>query len=362
MNPKQRLSGVDLFRGIAAFAVVILHSDEVIDRFPEGWPLVLKFSAFAVPFFLATSFYLMVEKLYDEHFHSMQWTKRLSRLLVPYAFWSILYLGIRISRHLLKHQAEKIQSLFENWPGLIFLGRSEFHLYFIPLLIIGIFVIISTESLIRNRLNLSLSLLLLLLSLVSYHLYGFFLDSSSPNFIFLGTTAIQCSGTQKNGCEPLIYSLKIIGFLVRCLPYITAAIVLNHSAIKSRVFELKANGLIVFLIAFIVFNTFPLSWLPKVIIELSKGYITLVLAIIASKYIHGISTISSLGRCSFGIYLMHLLILQFLWSSLQKIGVDFNHISFLMLMTTVIFTFTISWLATFFLMKQKRISSLIFGS
>jgi peptidoglycan/LPS O-acetylase OafA/YrhL len=362
MSQESRIIGIDLFRGIAAFAVVILHSDEVIEHLPEGWSFILNFSAFAVPFFLATSFYLMVGRLYNSPSQPIQWTKRLSRLLIPYAFWSIFYLGIKISRHLLKHQIGKVQTLLENWPGLIFLGQSEFHLYFIPLLISGILVVILTESLIRKQIKLSLSLFLLFFSLIIYQLYSSFLDASSSSFIFSSTIINQSSDIQKNAYSALIYILKIMGFLFRCLPYVVAALVLNNSTIKNRLLNLRVTDILISLAAFAILNALPSALIPKVLGELLRGYSTLILALGASNYIRGNSIVSSLGSCSFGIYLMHLLILQILWSFFQKIGMNFEKISFLLLMMTVILTFAISWLATFTLMKQKKVSSLIFGA
>ena len=156
MNVTQRIDGIDLFRGIAAFAVVILHSDEVIKVAPQGWPFVLSFSAFAVPFFLATSFYLLIDKI-SHSSQLIKWSDRFSRLLIPYVFWSAVYLGIKILQFLLKKQPHKIHLLLEKWPELIFLGQSGFHLYFIPLLISGILLVAAGKSFLRSRPGLSLS-------------------------------------------------------------------------------------------------------------------------------------------------------------------------------------------------------------
>ena len=87
---KTRLTGVDLFRGIAVLAVIILHSDEGISTSPQGWETILEFSGFAVPFFLAASFYLAFTKIYVNKGNFVL-KERLVRLLTPYLFWTIFF-------------------------------------------------------------------------------------------------------------------------------------------------------------------------------------------------------------------------------------------------------------------------------
>jgi peptidoglycan/LPS O-acetylase OafA/YrhL len=356
MSVTQRIDGIDLFRGIAAFAVVILHSDEVIKVAPQGWLFYLNFSAFAVPFFLATSFYLLVDKLGNSS-KSIKWPDRFSRLLIPYVFWSAVYLGIKILQFSLKKQPHKIQLLLEKWPELVFLGQSEFHLYFIPLLISGILLIVAGESFLRSRPSLPLSIFLFF---IFFSTYSFYISFDFANVRWLEET-VKFKVVE---LDPDILKLftKILGFFLRCSSYITAALIFSRLTIKDKLLNSKFPGFLVCLILFIAVNSFSDFGLTKVAEELLKGYISLALAFTSSIYIHNNSVISSLGRCSFGIYLMHLVFLQTFWSGANKIGFNFEKPSLMALSFSVIFVYLMSWSLTDLLMKKKKISKIMFGA
>ncbi|NEP20384.1 MAG: acyltransferase, partial [Leptolyngbya sp. SIO4C1] len=87
----KRLIGVDLFRGLSIFCVVLMHSDEGMKSTTSFWLEIIDFVAFAVPFFIATSFYLSVDKL-KSNLKPYPLQDRLKRLFTPYIFWSIFYL------------------------------------------------------------------------------------------------------------------------------------------------------------------------------------------------------------------------------------------------------------------------------
>lgn len=83
MEQKPRLIGIDLLRGIAIYAVVILHLDEVILERHPSWTVITQFASFAVPFFLAASFYLSGDRLYvSDRPYNLE--LRLARVLVSY--------------------------------------------------------------------------------------------------------------------------------------------------------------------------------------------------------------------------------------------------------------------------------------
>jgi surface polysaccharide O-acyltransferase-like enzyme len=229
-SKKQRLVGLDLFRAIAAFAVVILHSDEGISVQPSGWSGILNFSGFAVPFFLAAAFYLLMRKICEEQ-KPIAWKPRLSRLLIPYGVWSLIYLGQNILRFIAKHQPEKLQGLADNSLGLIFLGQSAFHLYFIPLLVTGLLLVWAIEPLLRKRFSLLTQIGFVVASLIVYQSYRLFVASLTAEV-----------------------ALTVAGYAMRCLPYIAIALLLNHATIRDRLLKLNGKDALLLLLAFGVIN------------------------------------------------------------------------------------------------------------
>ncbi|HEY9603277.1 MAG TPA: acyltransferase family protein [Allocoleopsis sp.] len=132
-----RLTRLDLCRGIAIYAVVVQNSGDETWAEVGYWAAALRsFCSFAVPFFLATSFYLMVRKLYiNKTKYSL--ISRMQRLLIPYIFWSALYLFLKSARFLLLNESDDLRKLFLDPISLIFIGGSSVQLYFLPLLLAG---------------------------------------------------------------------------------------------------------------------------------------------------------------------------------------------------------------------------------
>jgi fucose 4-O-acetylase-like acetyltransferase len=105
---------------------------------PVGYG-VLEFRAFfdfAVPFFLATSFYLAAQKL-DRTGSLYSLGSRFKRLLVPYLFWSLIYICFKAAFFLFNNDTTSFHKLFSDPIGIVFLGASSVQLYFLPWLFVG---------------------------------------------------------------------------------------------------------------------------------------------------------------------------------------------------------------------------------
>lgn len=356
MEKQQRLVGIDLFRGVAAYAVVILHSDEGITVQSAIWSAILNFSAFAVPFFLATSFYLTIGKLYAEGRYP--WRTRLPRLLIPYCFWSLVYLGHKVLKYAIKYEPDKISELFRNPLGLIFLGQSAFHLYFIPLLLAGIFLAIVVKHLTPKRVKVEVLLGFLLISLIIYQFYMSFVQLGDPELTVYNTVTQGIFHKYGN-----VFHLMLVesGYMVRCLPYIAVALLLNYPFIRAKLLKYNSKYTIIFLAAFLVLNAFSIPLLSQAVHEVARGYSALLLAIALSTHIKANAIIASLGNCSFGIYLMHLLIVEVFSSLAQRMNLFTAQISVLTLLAITTLSFLVSWLMTSLLMKQKPVAKLLFG-
>lgn len=363
MEKKQRLVGIDLFRGIAAYAVVILHSDEGIPVQSATWSAILHFSAFAVPFFLATSFYLTINKLSSGN-KAYTWHSRLYRLLIPYGIWSLIYLGQKVIKYLIKHEPEKIQELFQDPLALIFLGQSAFHLYFIPLLLSGSVLVIGAKYLVRKRVKLGVLLGVLIGSLIIAELYKAFLFGSIPNQANSDLAAqalLEFTSPIGRGNAFIHLILVELGYIARCLPYIAVALLLNHSSIQGRLIKFSPKDTALILAVFLILNAFSVPLLPQTVYEVAKGYSALLLAVAISTNLKKNTIIASLGSCSFGIYLMHLMIVEVFWSIAKKMNLLTDHVSILPLITVTTLSFLVSWVLTSLLMKQKPVAKLMFS-
>ena len=94
MKKNSRLIGIDLFRGIAAYAVVVQHSaiapvSTLASHFQD-------ICGFAVPFFLATSFLFIARKNLESVDLFNFLGERTRRILIPYAAWTALYLALKL--------------------------------------------------------------------------------------------------------------------------------------------------------------------------------------------------------------------------------------------------------------------------
>lgn len=362
MGKKQRLTGIDLLRSLAIYAVVILHSDEGILVKPMGWTAISQFSGFAVPFFLATSFYLIINKLYISGSH-YPWKTRLTRLLIPYGFWSLVYLLQKSIRYLLKHENDKLIHLFQDPVSIIFFGGSAFHLYFIPLLLSGTLLIKSVDFLIKRLVKPSTIIVALLVSTFAYEILllsgNSFQISASIGFQKLVESTIP-TANQNPMLRILLGELSLI---IRCLPYIFMAMLLNHHNISKKLLQLNTYSTLVLGFIFITLNIYGNLFIPESLYEITRGYTTLLFAISVSTNLKENDTIKNLGSCSFGIYLLHLLLVEVFQSMGNKFyAVTKIPVSTLTLLTSSVLIFIISWAATNLLMKKKSVAKLVFGA
>lgn len=356
MEKKPRLTGIDLLRGIATYAVIILHSDEGIAIKPPGWAAIAQFASFAVPFFLATSFYLAIDRLYVSDRPS-NLKLRLTRLLIPYSFWSLAYLVQKIVKYAIKNDFDELLDLFQDPVALVFFGGAAFHLYFLPLLLAGTVANQWAENLIKNRTNLKYIVVFAAVSLICYEL----LLVSNNSFRLDLNTAFQTLFNQSilSSNPWLRIFLVEASWVIRCLPYIFIAMILTQPDIKKIWVKLLNKNILISLMFVLLLNTFG-YFLPASIYEICRGYAPLLIAICFSSILAKNPIISSLGTCSFGIYLVHLFVVEISQSLLKKIYPD-EGLSSLSLLVLAGFSFCISWIIVYYLSKQKLAAKLMFG-
>jgi len=387
IRPKQRLVGIDLFRGVSAYAVILIHAGTLMLYLglpTNSWTTALRaVSSFAVPFFLASSFYLMTSKLYtnNEKFSIGSNIKSRSvRLLLPYFYWSVIYLGLRLVKALAT--SEDLSKLFQDPVLLIFLGGASIHLYFLPLLFTGSFLIIVAEFLAKRRINLLVLLFLLLLSTIIYE----WQIVSGNNFEFSTKFGINClerasscsvafqSFTKlifPNGNKSQLIRLFLVelSWLIKCLPYILMAMLLNHPSIKKTLDKFDVKHALMFFITLILISifwllkTFGFLYFPESLYELGTAFSMLLCGICLSVNLKENCYLKNLGICSFGIYLMHYLVLTIYGVFVSKLPIEIVAsspiLTILMLATLSFFT---SWAITSVCVSKKPLSRVLFGT
>ena len=360
MDRQKRLIGIDLFRGLAVFAVVILHTDEGIKVIPTGWSQIVDFSLFAVPFFLALSFYLAIDKLSASQQPFRLWF-RLTRLLIPYSFWSAIYIFYKTVKYSIAREPDKLIELFHDPLSLICFGGAAFHLYFLSLLASGTVLVKFSEWAIAHKISLARLTLLFPIGLLSYEA----LLSSGNEFQIGANQAFQpllATAFPLGNSNPLLrLILVIIAFMIRCAPYIILSTILTHPAVRKIQLKLVNQYPILWTFIFLVVNIFGSQLLPQSLYEIVRGYLALLAAISVSNILKYNPSIESLGTCSFGIYFIHLAIVEVFQSIAKRVYPDYIYrIDTALLLITALAILGISWAITHLMMKNKRLSSILF--
>ena len=217
--PDKRLAGIEWMRGIAAFGVICIHSGLAVhNRTTPATGYLREGFGFVVPFFLMTSFFFAVRAEKKGWLPWSEWLKRhAGRLLLPFAFWSAVYLTLHVVKLLAHHQYDEMESLLADPAALVLSGGSSVALYFIPLLFTGLVLIHLLSGLFRQ----SPAYVLVLGLIASFGLdevcyrNGFADETGSTGFgpaPFHLLVALIGEGVR---CSPLIF---VAGLLNRCLP------------------------------------------------------------------------------------------------------------------------------------------------
>lgn len=357
---KDRLVGIDLCRGLAAFAVILVHSGD------ETWGLPISNQAiqfrylfyYAVPFFLAASFYLGTKRsplVVDRIF----WQKKLRRIIIPYLLWSIFYVISKTIIFGLGDQTDRVQDLLSDPLAIIFFGAASYHLYFIPLLFAGT-ILFSLANYVSKLSNSIVWLTVCsIISIVAYQLLIY-----THNDFNLGTyTAFNHLLSQISldsiSYQPFRIFLVNLSWIVRCLPYFFIALLINH-ILKNYDYQWldeKETVCAIFLF-FLLIDIVGNRYLPTALNEITIAYSFLLFGITISRHIQDRNyLINNLGLCSFGIYLFH----PFIKSAVDVVLINLfpqltQNVSIFSMLLYSIPSFILSW-AFVSLMHKSKFSS-----
>lgn len=304
MIQKQQLFWIDSLRALATVCVIVLHiSGGIVNNYGyisdfNWWIGNIADSSvrFSVPIFLMISGALLLTQNYEI---DIFFKKRVRRILLPFVFWCSIYIIIHIAFKVFYEKLDALTTL----KNLILVGVSD-HFWFVYMIVgISLFVPIIGKW-IRNANEKE----------ILYYLILWFC------ILFVNESIISWFH--------LTYFTGFIGYLI--LGY--------YLSIKSFNPKLRLNLIALFLIitgiAFSVFGTYYVSnkngflftdfysSLSPNVVLLSTGVFLYfknlqITNVILTKIIFFIS------KYSYGIFLIHVLILNFL----SKIGLDCNLIS-----------------------------------
>jgi peptidoglycan/LPS O-acetylase OafA/YrhL len=359
-----RLLGIDLCRGIAAYAVVLVHSGD------EAWGLPISQAAiqfrllfyFAVPFFLAVAFHFLTRKPTID-ISAKFWRSRIQRIVIPYAIWSVIYLVVRSLFFLIAHKSDRLAGLFQDPLAIIFFGSASFQLYFLPLLLAGTALLLMVKYLTERKIS---SLALAALMLLSIEIYE--MIHATGNDFQLGEGVAFNSILQQipNGVRYSIARIIFVEFawIIRCMPYAFGALLLHRFLNRLDSSQVRSRSLaVIFIALFLMTTTIGKFCLPPALQEVLVAYFLLIAGILGSISLKDNQLVASLGACSFGIYLVHPIPMNIVKGLMVKVFPALSQqVSITSMLTLSISSFLLSWLIVSLLSKNKTISKYTFGS
>lgn len=331
MSKKSKIHdpAIDALRLISILAVVLIHTTtrtlEIshYDLINHQFTLFLNQAArFAVPlFFLISGFVLTLS--YTPGSYLTYLKKRLSKVLIPYVFWSFIYYFFIYKNH------------SDSFLKALLTGSASWQLYFIPSLLIFylIFpVLFRFYRLLTTHLLISLLLFIAEVLILNYDYQRHNSSIAYPLEVFLFNYFVFLFGTFAAKQMPYIASKRSRILLVLIPPTIFMSYFVFHEGLTN--YYKTWN--------YIYFYS---QWRPSILIYTLLIFIFLYS--ILSRVIHNSSYIIQLSKLSFLVFFIHIIVLE----ALSKYLLNYNILFFISV--TVI-----SFLIAYLIHKSKFLSAL----
>jgi peptidoglycan/LPS O-acetylase OafA/YrhL len=361
----QRLLGVDLLRGIAAYAVVFVHSGDESLGLPISQAAISlrMLFYFAVPFFLATSFYFLTSKAEIDTSQQF-WRSRVDRILIPYAVWSIIYIIFRSIFFLYSHQMDRLQDWLRDPLAIVFFGGASYQLYFLPLLFTGTFLVMIAKYMQKIHTSRIIVGCLAIFSLIAYEWLLSFGNAFrlNPNTAF--QNLFQTAGWDLSSFPLLRLFLVQIAWLLNCLPFLFIGILLIPLCDRINRWNSFCRLITACLCGAIFLLSSPTIFvdIPSILRNVLQAYSLLLISIILSGYIKKGWIFQSVGNCSFGIYLIHPFAMLGVKGVAAKIlPVLSREVSIASMIIISIGSFMISWMSIALIRRNKWIAKYTLG-
>lgn len=198
-EPMKRHLGVDLFKAISIFAVILIHIHPFSDPHTTTRTtleiIVNQLSRFGVPFFFIITGYYFAYQLNDRQTSLLRLMQRVQHFLKLFLLWSLIYLSLSLNvtelqnHGYLKISFWKLHALYEHPVASIFQGTAA-HLWFLPALITSLALVFALNR-IHPKCILPITMLLFVFGIVggSYSgtRFGITLPFDTRNGPFMGS-------------------------------------------------------------------------------------------------------------------------------------------------------------------------------
>jgi peptidoglycan/LPS O-acetylase OafA/YrhL len=340
-HPQPRNQVLDLARLVAAYGVIVIHCA------PETrWAGHLSdfFLNFCVPFFLITSLYFFWREVGETSDPTAALLRRLHRLLVPYAVWTVIYVAAHCAK--LWSRGQPVGG-FLNPGSLVAIvgsGGAAVQLYFLPLLAIALSLAWIVARLASAATAPGRRLLLVLLA---------------AGLVASGT-GTWASGAASPGARLLF---RYLDWLVWMLPYVAASALVARipgGPRRSRAAAGALLGLAVFVDLAIVSRRVPDEWRIETL--LVAALVLLGCLRMGDGWRAG-PRLAPVLKCSFGVYLVHHFLLELVeMADRRPVGTLTNPFGLgsLLLVSAGVFAASVAFALG--VRRSPRLSRVLFGS
>lgn len=316
MNTRLRLENLDFLKGLSIYFVIVLHSLPIINSENNFFidEILVNLSRFAVPCFFIISGYLSGEKAMKDKCYAI---KIIKRILLLFAFWNLFYFVIptnidQISEFgYLKIKYWDFYQLIQN-PVKVILQGFYGHLWFLE-------------------------------SLALAFLYLIFASKTGPKPAFFIAALVYVLSVLAGGYSHTEVGVSI-PFTSRNGPFVSAFFVMlgwYFSVKKTRVSSLHCILLTIsgLSIQYLEYAALTSYYMRAVHYEFLFG--TPIFATGIFLFFINLSCqenlVSFLGKHSLGIYVLHILVIDYTSSLLRIFGIDINYIIFVFTTISIIF-------------------------
>lgn len=338
--------GVDLGRAVAAIAVVVIHASAAGDApVSPGTVTLREIANFAVPFFLATSAFFAVRSIGPTRSAWSVARARLGRLLLPYAAWTAIYIGLKAVSAQLADDPERLDALFEDPGRLVFLGGASVQLYFLPMLAVGMLMLPLVDTMVRALRYRADAIGFAAVCLVPYWYLGW--NGNAYDIATATGLRDAIDPTRVEAVDAVVRVLVVLAvWALRLLPYLGLAVVVRAYRLDERVPRaLLVVGAALWLWVELMVRPFQ----PFILRELSVSFPLLLACFALRSPAPGARltrVVSSVAKHSFGIFLAHTAVLQVVQDVVDRARPGtLDTVTPGLVIATTVPTFLLAWVA-----------------